>query len=219
VKAAAFAFFALTALAVSPASAAPADTGAGKQRCNGITFYSADENPAGLDIRSGPGANYPVLGKTHWQHLFMTAFKVLDSRNGWFKVQAISEWDYGLQKHVPLKGYGGVGWVSAKNLLVEYYAGETFFLHRNPGSRSGRQILVELEISGPQRLLECKGSWVRIEHLEIIEISEDGADKVESVKGWINGSCDPKKHCPFVPTGGPWITPPWQDQKTAPHHD
>lgn len=197
-------------------TSAAAEAASAKQSCNGITLYSADKDPAGLNIRSGPGTNFPVLGTTRWRHLHMTAFTVTGSQNGWFKVQAIGEWDYKQQKLLPLQSFKGVGWVSAKKLLIEYYAGESIFLRNAPGSKSGRKISVELEISGPQRLLACKDHWVKIEHAEITEMADDPKDEKTAVySGWIDGRCSKDKHCPFLPTGGPWVKPPWHDGKTG----
>jgi hypothetical protein len=173
------------------------------QSCNGITFYSADDDPAGLNIRSGPGTKHPVVGKTRWHHLYMTAFKVIGSQDGWFKVQAVGEWNYRKQQREALQSYAGIGWVSAKKLRVEYYAGDTIVLHSQPGSKASRSIPVELEISGPQRLVACQGQWVLVEHDEIIEMADDPKDeKSKTDRGWIDGICKKGKRCPFLPSGG-----------------
>jgi hypothetical protein len=209
VKGFAWAFAALIGLTSSPAFAS-ANAAKVKRTCKDITFYSADEDPAGLNIRSGPGIQHRVLGSTRWRNLHMTAFDVLDSQNGWFKVKAIGEWDYQRQKLLPLESYGGIGWVSGKKLLVEYYAGETIFLHHALRSKSVQRIQVELEISGPQQLLACKSNWVKIQHSEITEMADDPKDEKSIVySGWIDGRCSKDKHCPFLPTGGPWAAPPW----------
>nr|WP_240049151.1 SH3 domain-containing protein [Parerythrobacter lutipelagi] len=172
------------------------------EACNGIYLYSADKDPAGLNIRSGPGTQYKVLGRTNWQHLKMTEFKVLGSQDGWFKVLPNAEWNYRTQKLEPLAGYAGEGWVSAKMLEMTYYEGDEFDLHAVPGSKDKQHFIRELEVSGPQKLASCKGRWVQIEHSEWT-LADDPEDEVETVyAGWILGFCASGKPCPFLPTGG-----------------
>jgi hypothetical protein len=196
----------LAATAMLPSNAVASEY----QSCSGVTLYSADDDPAGLNIRSGPSTQHAVLGKTEHRQLFMTAFNVIGSQDGWFKVKAIGEWDYKLQGMKPLQSFGGIGWVSGKKLNVTYYAGETIFLHKTAASKKVKKISVELEISGPQRLIGCKGQWVLIEHDEITEMADDPKDEKSTVYlGWVDGQCNHGKRCPFVPTGGPWVAPPW----------
>jgi hypothetical protein len=192
---------ALVALA-APAHGAKAVRPEGFQACHDIYFYNADEDPNGLNIRSGPGLDFRVLGTTRYKHLFMTEFAVIGSQDGWFKIRPTAEWDYRNRKLTPLQGYAGEGWVAATKLEMTYYAGDQFDLHKRPGSKESQHIFEELEVSGPQKLISCQGDWVQIEHSEWTW-DDDPDDAVETVySGWIPGKCVAKQRCPFLPTGG-----------------
>jgi hypothetical protein len=182
-----------------PSFATPAKK-RGFQSCKNIVFYSADEDPKGLNIRSGPGIHFPILGKTAWRELDMTAFQVLGSENGWFKVKAIGEYGYRERRIKPLRSFGDIGWVSGTKLNIHYFEGTNFFLHVAPASTQREKVLVELEVSGPQRIIACEGNWVLIEHYETVSIEPE---REITKSGWVPGSCPPPgRRCPFRPSTG-----------------
>jgi len=192
---------ALTVLAFS-ATAIVAAEPAAAATCSGIVLYGNDfDHPEGINIRSGPGLSYDVIGRTSPPPLHDTAFAVTASNKGWLKIRTIGALGYRTGKLEPVTGFAGEGWVLARGLFISYPAGQSFFLRRAPGSRQGRSILVELEISGPQRIMGCKDSWVQIAHTESYPNDDEPPTETRQV-GWIAGSCQPGGPCPFRPSWG-----------------
>lgn len=192
---------ALIALAMAFGLASPAWALAATP-CSGIVLYGDGvDHPEGINIRSGPGNGFKIVGTTKPRNLYDTAFAVSASHNGWLKVQVVGELGYRTGKLDSASGFSGSGWVFADQLFIRYPASKTFLLRSAPGRASGKRILVELEESGPQKILGCKGQWVRISHLESTP-GDDDQWVSTTFTGWIWGICGPKSACPFRPSWG-----------------
>ena len=192
---------ALIALAVALGFASPALASLATP-CSDIVLYGDGiDHPEGVNIRSGPSNGFKIVGITRPQNLYDTAFAVSASQNGWLKVRVIGELGYRTGKLATASGFSGSGWVSAKQLFIRFPAGKSFLLRSAAGSSKGRRFLVELETSGPQRILGCSGSWVRIAHLEDTMNDNDELHSTEYA-GWITGRCLPRGPCPFRPSWG-----------------
>lgn len=83
--------------------------------------YSDDSDPAGTNVRSGPGISYGIIGvllpeTVEDTYSFTPEFPVTAFDNGWFQIGDANYGDYGgdSEKHV----FEGPGWVSAK--LVDF---------------------------------------------------------------------------------------------------
>ncbi len=192
---------ALAALAMALGLAIPALASAATP-CSGIVLYGDGINrPEGINIRSGPGNEFKIAGTAKPRTLYDTAFAVSASHNGWLKVQVVGELGYRTGRLDRSSGYSGSGWVFADQLFIRFPAGKSFLLRSAAGSSKGRRFREELETSGPQRILGCSGSWVRIAHLEETMSDNNELHSIEYT-GWITGHCLPRGPCPFRPSWG-----------------
>lgn len=83
--------------------------------------YSDDSDPAGTNVRSGPGTDHDVIGvfkavQDTSGYVWSPEFAVTAFEDGWFKIGDARMRDYG--DFPPLQVFAGPGWVSAK--LVEF---------------------------------------------------------------------------------------------------
>jgi hypothetical protein len=83
--------------------------------------YSDDSDPAGTNVRSGPGTDHGIIGvllpeTVEESYSFTPEFQVTAFENGWFQIGDANYGDYGGDGEK--KAFKGPGWVSAK--LVEY---------------------------------------------------------------------------------------------------
>jgi hypothetical protein len=77
--------------------------------------YSSDPDPAGANVRSGPGTQYPVIGvltPDANDAFFTPEFRVTDFQDGWFKIgdAVVGQFTGGPEVTV----FEGPGWISAK---------------------------------------------------------------------------------------------------------
>lgn len=83
--------------------------------------YSDDSDPAGANVRSGPGTDHDIIGVLKAVHDtegydWSPEFAVTAFKDGWFKIGDIRMRDYG--DFPPVDVFKGPGWISAK--LAEF---------------------------------------------------------------------------------------------------
>jgi hypothetical protein len=176
---------ALLAIGAGDAVAASGDIAA----CN-ISAWSTDPDPAGLNVRAGPGADTAVIARLPAPlkvegYTFGAEVSITGSKDGWFRIEKAVLEDYvGDQKTKVL--FEGEGWVTGRFLSLTVNAID---LRRDPSSSAPvvtRLIGEDAEGvgAGPdsfaiERLEACEGNWVKIE----------GTFLGSAFNGWTTGTC------------------------------
>lgn len=170
----------LLALIVHPASPLAAEM------CS-IRAMGNDPDPAGTNVRSGPGTQYDVIGTLPQfdgtqdiSEAFRPEFDVLEIRDGWFKIANAAVGLYGDDKEQII--FEGPGWISAKLATVWV---EAMALHAAPETTSPTTIELwsedfSSEESAITELHGCKGYFV--------DISVERPDGVTG-RGWTDDIC------------------------------
>lgn len=167
----------------------------GTEPCD-IAGWSADPDPAGLNVRAAPNASARVVGKIPppWKapdrsgdagETYRSQFRIAGYRDGWFLIRDISAPGVAYGERYPRnlpQPYRGQGWVSARlvgaalanNNLPPgrlYLAPSTHAATR-PALRRGEPVSTGDIV---QRLHACSGPWGLIE--------------IEGTRGWWAGIC------------------------------
>ena len=143
-----------------------------------------DEDPAGLNVRAAPSAKARIVGKLppmswdpHLERKMGAGVKVLESRNGWFRI-GDPDWS----RNLGGDPNGPKGWIHGRYLDFAIQTDKAF-TEPDPGSPTvatawrdtdgGHQI-------GYRHPHECRGEWVRL-----LVKGHDGREKL----GWLRGTC------------------------------
>ena len=188
----------LAATGVSAAPAAPQPAGQSGQ-CH-FSSIVKDSDPAGTNIRSGPGLGFPILGKLPHQRFGKFGvegdkvdFWVVELRDGWARIK--DAWLYSADKHPDQRLASG--WIASNFLLFDI---QSDYVFERPDAKSLIVATTWFDKDGghsPQgrRPLECQGDWV---HLMVT-----GHDKVER-PAWARGLCgNAFTSCDGLPYDGP----------------
>lgn len=168
---------------------------AGTEPCD-IAGWSADPDPAGMNVRAAPNASARVLGKIPppWKapdrsgdadETYRSEFRIIGYRDGWFLIRNISAPGVAYGERYPRnlpQPFRGQGWVSARLVGAAlananlppgrlYLAPSTHAATR-PAMRQGEPISTGDIV---QRLHACSGTWGLIE--------------IEGVRGWWSSLC------------------------------
>lgn len=167
------------------AQTAAGDT-AGIQACE-ISAWSIDSDPAGLNVRAGPGEDHPVIGRLPPPELiggdeYGTEANIVASQDGWFRIDRATTNNYGDGDSVVV--FEGDGWVSGRFLRRSI---EGLELHVAPAADA--QVVFDFadhpgEEKGPdyfefERMRACQGWWIEVE----------GTYFGKRVRGWSGDSC------------------------------
>lgn len=162
--------------ALTNKAATPAKTTASSQRTCQISAYVTDKDPKGLNVRSGPGSDYAIVGNlpTNTEAVIV---ELSASQGDWVQVTKAES---------PNKvEFQGTGWVYAPLLGTStrgYGSGGVFVY---PSANTQGTSIGRIPASTGVKLLSCQQSWAFVEH--------------ESVKGWIapDAQCaNPLTTCP-----------------------
>lgn len=190
----------LAALAMPPQPAS-AKTIAIVKPTNACNFLvmSQERDPAGLNVRAGPGTQFAVLGTVPpivdseggMTSVAGPQFEVLGSRKGWLYVESIGEEpDFTGKPERPM--YKGRGWISGKKVFANVQSTKGFV---KPNAHSAPVVnwddkkwsAVEMQ---EQHILECKGEWGQF---QTFYKTVDGSGKTTgsnlSVTAWFRGLC------------------------------
>lgn len=156
--------------------ATPAKTTASSQRTCQISAYVTDKDPKGLNVRSGPGSNYAIVGNlpTNTEAVIV---EVGASQGDWVQVTKAES---------PNKvEFQGTGWVYAPLLGTSTRGYGSGGVSVYPSANTQSTSIGRIPASTGVKLLSCQQSWAFVEH--------------ESVKGWIapDDQCaNPLTTCP-----------------------
>ncbi len=167
-------------------SAQPAG-GAAATAANACDFagWSSDPDPRGLNVRTGPSPTAPIVGALpppepgeDIEVDFGTTFDVVESRNGWFRIENARRWTQ--------VGHGPStlpsGWISGRYLTFQLQTDKAF-AEPDPSSPTVLTSWMDngtLTQFGYRNPTECRGEWVR---LTVV-----GPDRRER-QGWVRGIC------------------------------
>ncbi len=154
-----------------------------------MSAWSSDPDPAGLNVRAGPGTDYAVIGRLPPPQdiggmSFATEVSIVGSRDGWFKIDAATINNY-IVDYGPDPVFEGEGWVSGRLLALSIEGSGLFMepsrhaplaleLSENSGLRQAPDYFgFELELRA------CMGNWAEV------EITDLG----KRVRGWTDNIC------------------------------
>jgi SH3-like domain-containing protein len=155
------------AAAVAPALAGRAAGGgqpkvaAAAVRCD-LRAYVVDPDPAGLNVRSGPGKLQAVVGVLP-PHEYSVEVRVTGATGQWLRIEGGEEQDTGRVV------FSGAGWVYGPMLATQTkdYGGPDpeaprVKLYREPSLRAA--VVLRLPNETEVNLVGCKGRWARVRH-------------------------------------------------------
>jgi SH3-like domain-containing protein len=143
------------------ASAGGQQASAAAVRCD-LWAYAVDPDPAGLNVRSGPGKQYPVVGTLPRVDNSLEVH-VLGATGQWLRIGEAMTQETGESV------FKGPGWVFGPMLAVETkdYASmnpneRRVRLFKEPSPRSA--VVTRLPSEAEVNLVGCKGKWARVRH-------------------------------------------------------
>jgi len=169
-----------------------------KANCS-VSAYVSDPDPAGLNVRAGPGAKHEVLGVLFNEDPG-TIIHIVQSRAGWMRFDKILLDPFAGQ---PGKKPPAEGWVSGKQLSVDPQVddggvtgleGDEFYLYARPDDQAKKLRKLAHE-DMKIVLLDCKGRWLKVR----VKLKRGPVHE-----GWMNpvNQCDsPVTTCPFGNSG------------------
>lgn len=124
-----------------------------------VRAYVNDPDPNGMNVRSGPGSTYKVVGNLPDQQADGIEVHITGSRGDWVRIDSAEE--QGGER----KFFRGEGWVYAPLLGVDGMGG--FDPPGTPlyaSARKGR-VVARLPVeNGGARVRGCRGRWTEIEY-------------------------------------------------------
>ena len=168
-------------------AAAAAPAGRAEQpgaRCS-FSGWSSDPDPRDLNVRAEPSATARIVGtlpppedQEDIEVDFGPTFEVVESRNGWFRIENAHRWSEGGRGQSTLPS----GWISGRYLHFQLMTDKAF-AEPDPASPV---VLASEMVDGTltqfryRNPTECRGEWV---HLTVI--GQDGRER----QGWVRGIC------------------------------
>ncbi|SOC13976.1 hypothetical protein SAMN05877809_10748 [Rhodobacter sp. JA431] len=155
-----------------------------------LNAWTTDPDPAGLNVRTGPGTQYPIIAvlppvqRYGRQMTLGTEVSITGAKDGWMRIEAAWFDDYGMggDDHAPVQQlFSGEGWVSGRLVSLLLNRDRLF---AEP-SRAAPVVALFDEIGmGPDavevtRLRDCLGDFVKIE----------GNYAGQKVAGWADWTC------------------------------
>lgn len=124
--------------------------------------YVNDPDPKGMNVRSGPGATFKVVGNLPNADVNGISVHITGAQGEWARIDRADEQGGETEDRTFFKG---VGWVYAPLLSVDgvgWIAGGTK-LHQEPSARS--RVVARMLAGGEgANVRGCKGKWLLLEH-------------------------------------------------------
>lgn len=160
-------------LALLPAEGgATATTGAQEGRAGAagvvpcdVQAYVNDPDPGGMNVRSGPGNTYVVVGNLPNQNVEGIVVHINGSKGDWVRIKRATEWGGDAERilfrgegwvYGPLLGVNGVGWLDGGTPL-----------YKEHGVKRGVVAKVPADGEGPTFIRGCRGRWTYVEHRKV----------------------------------------------------
>ena len=137
--------------------------------------YVISDDPAGVNVRSGPGAQYPVIGTLPTGPGVVVSPRITGSVGEWLRIEDIwvGEWpEESIHPRFPDSGpLKLTGWVSGPVLGVQTQWPEEYDsstrsavvpLHEEPATGSAVLIRVKSWLVVP--VVGCRGEWVKVRY-------------------------------------------------------
>jgi hypothetical protein len=152
----------------APAIADPPDTVDCMMRA-----VSTDKDPKGLNVRAGPGTDYPVIGRVPPPIIvedkeYPAQVQITGSKDGWFRIKRAAQQHYDETWTTAFKGKGWVfgGLLGILGLYELRLHSEPSmsapvvaeFFHNGPNGEWGGPDSIKVD-----RLNSCRGYWVEFE--------------------------------------------------------
>lgn len=123
--------------------------------------YVNDPDPKGMNVRSGPGATFKVVGNLPNADVNGISVHITGSQGEWVRIDRAVEQGGETEDRTFFKG---VGWVYAPLLAVDgvgWVEGGTK-LHQEPSARS--RVVARMPADEGSNVRGCKGKWLLLEH-------------------------------------------------------
>lgn len=160
----------------------------GMTECMGLSAFSADPDPAGLNMRSGPSVSAPVIGVLREQVFARDAmgrelrqapvFRILGSYRGWLLVDDLAYPDApSADDEAALPS--GPGWVFGARVMVRSFdeTSPTARLYARPDGKGASQVIAGHGFA----VLGCEARW-----LHVSERVPEGLKPAQSpLTGWL----------------------------------
>ena len=146
-----------------------------KRICD-VGAFVIDKDPKGLNVRSGPGTQYQIIGK------LPTIYKIAPVEVG--IAASVGNWVMITGAKTPAEGkieFQAVGWVYAPLLGIITGGQSGIWRYTHPNKNSPKLVTM-LPSTTIMKLNTCSGKWVKIEH--------------ENRKAWLA----PQDYCPTLIT-------------------
>jgi hypothetical protein len=130
--------------------------------------WSTDGDPAGLNVRAGPSASAPIVGKLpppeyveEFDRVMAVSFDVVETRDGWFRIANAYRGRDSMGEASTLPS----GWISGRHVGFELQTDKVFAA---PDPSSPVVAEVWMDSDGALRRFEyrqpteCRGEWVKL---------------------------------------------------------
>lgn len=124
------------------------------QKCD-IFAYVTDTDPQGLNVRSGGGTKYRILGQIPSNE----TVQIVAAVKNWVQITNASD------------GFQGTGWVFVPNLGLSTQGYGTNGVEVYANSNEQSRKVGRIPANTPVKLLGCQGDWAQVEF--------------EGIKGWL----------------------------------
>jgi uncharacterized protein YraI len=143
----------------APTSRAAAQKGSpGVVPCD-VKAYVNDPDPKGLNVRSGPGTQHPVIGNLPNAEAEGIEVHITGSQGDWVRIDSATEQGGDAERSF----FSGTGWVYAPALGVEGVGGLPRGTPLYAGPTKGRPVAhMSVDEGAPVR--GCRGRWTQIEY-------------------------------------------------------
>lgn len=145
-----------------------ADSTSSIQPCE-VYAYVADQDPQGLNVRSGPSSNQKVIGKLPTTNVMEVLVDISASQGDWVQITKAES-----EKKVEFQGKGWV-YASLLGINTRGYESEGVSVYSSPSNQS--KVIGRIPAKTSVKLLGCQARWVKVDY--------------KGLKGWLtrNDQC------------------------------